>query len=149
VSDVLTPAQRSFCMSRIRSRNTGPERVVRSTLHKMGRRFRLHRRDLLGTPDIVLPGIKTVIFVHGCFWHMHRCRFGLVKPKTREDFWNAKRQANAKRDRRNVAELRKAGWRVLIVWECQTRNLGRLAERVQTFLPMPAKQSNPKRALTS
>ena len=149
MSDVLTPAQRSFCMSRIRSRDTRPERVVRSILHKMGRRFRLHRRDLPGTPDIVLPAIKTVIFVHGCFWHMHRCRFGLVKPKTRAEFWSAKRQANAERDRKSVAELRKAGWRVLIVWECQTRNLGRLAERVQTFLSPLAKQSNAKPALTS
>ena len=135
VSDVLTPAQRSLCMSRIRSRDSRPERTVRSILHRMRYRFRLHRRDLPGKPDIVLPKINTVIFVHGCFWHMHRCRYGRVRPQTRAHFWETKRRGNVQRDRRNLTQLREAGWNVLTIWECHTRDLNDLARRLERLLP--------------
>jgi DNA mismatch endonuclease, patch repair protein len=108
-------------MAAIRSANTKPEMRVRSALHALGYRFRLHRKDLPGRPDIVLPRLRTVIFVHGCFWHCHRCKFGSVVPATRADFWAAKRAGNVARDRRNRAALRRAGWRVFVLWECEVR----------------------------
>lgn len=108
-------------MSGIRGKNTQPERVVRQTLHRNGYRFRLHRKDLPGTPDIVLPKYRTVLFVHGCFWHGHGCRYCKI-PKTRTDFWLDKMLANARRDRQSADALRAAGWQVLIVWECDIRD---------------------------
>ena len=141
MSDVLTPAQRKLCMSRIRGRNTRPELALRSLLHQMGYRFRLHRRDLAGKPDVVLPGVGKVIFVHGCFWHMHRCRFGRVVPETNAEFWRLKREGNVARDRRNIAALRKSGWDVFVVWECQTRDLNRLASRLHAFLDLLLKRN--------
>ena len=113
MTDRLTKAQRSANMSRIRGKDTTPELTVRSLLHRMGYRFRLHRSDLPGKPDIVLPKYQSVIFVHGCFWHMHSCRRGRSTPVTNARFWKAKREANRKRDRRNVQRLRRLGWRVL------------------------------------
>lgn len=108
-------------MSGIRGKNTKPEVMVRKMLHAMGYRFRLHRRDLPGAPDIVLPGRKVAIFVHGCFWHMHSgCRFAKL-PTTRPEFWKAKLQGNTDRDQAAVVELNAMGWRVLWVWECATR----------------------------
>ena len=119
--DRITKEHRSWNMSRIRSRNTTPEKLVRSMLHRMGFRFRLHRRDLPGTPDIVLPRYRTVVFVHGCFWHRHcGCRFTYT-PKSRVDFWNRKFRENVKRDRRARRKLRRLEWRVVVVWECQAR----------------------------
>lgn len=132
--DVLTPAQRSLCMSRIRGRDTEPERVVRSLLHQMGFRYRLHRRDLPGKPDLVFPSARKVIFVHGCFWHMHRCKYGRVVPKTNAEFWRTKREGNIARDRRNITALRKHGWTVLIIWECQTKNVDLLTARLHEYL---------------
>ena len=105
-------------MSRIRGENTGPEKRVRATLYRMGYRFRLHRRDLPGTPDIVLPRHNTVVFVHGCFWHLHSCKAGRVSPSTNADFWRSKRLGNFRRDARNRRQLRKLGWKVAVVWEC-------------------------------
>src|SRR5581483_5419780 len=102
MADVLTPEQRSRCMSRIRGKDTGPELVVRSMAHRMGYRFRLHSRLLPGRPDLVFPGLRKVVFVHGCFWHMHRCRFGRVTPVTNATFWMNKRSGNMRRDRKNV-----------------------------------------------
>jgi DNA mismatch endonuclease (patch repair protein) len=128
--DVLTPEQRSRNMRAIRDRDTGPELMVRRLLHGMGFRFRLHRRDLPGCPDIVLPGRRVVVFVHGCFWHRHRCHFGCVEPTTRPEFWRAKFAANVARDRRSIRALRRAGWQVIVIWECQTRDLHRLEERI-------------------
>jgi DNA mismatch endonuclease (patch repair protein) len=119
--DVHTREQRSRNMAAIRSANTKPEVRVRSALHALGFRFRLHRRDLPGCPDIVLPKHRTVIFVHGCFWHCHRCKYGSVVPATRADFWANKRAGNVARDRRNATALRKLGWRVLVLWECEVR----------------------------
>jgi DNA mismatch endonuclease, patch repair protein len=118
--DRLTPEQRSRNMSRIRCRDTTPERKVRSALHRLGFRFSLRRRDLPGHPDIVLPRHNTVIFVHGCFWHRHRQCTNSVMPKTRQEFWAAKLNGNVERDARNSKALRSLGWKVLTVWECET-----------------------------
>lgn len=134
MADVLTPQQRSFNMSRIRSRDTRPEIIVRSIVHRLGFRYRLHKKDLPGKPDLVLVRHRKIIDVHGCFFHMHDCRYGKVKPATNADFWETKRQSNLKRDRRNIGLLKKAGWQVLIVWECQTRNLDSLQNTLLNFL---------------
>lgn len=128
--DVLTPEQRSRNMRAIKGRDTVPELIVRRMLHAMGYRFRLHRRDLPGRPDIVIPGRRIALFVHGCFWHRHRCRYGRVEPVTRTEFWQAKFATNVARDRKSMRALRKAGWRVTIVWECQTRDADKLASRL-------------------
>src|SRR5690348_15456508 len=109
-------------MSRIRGKDTRPEILVRSLVHALGFRFRLHRRELPGVPDLVFASRRKVIFVNGCFWHMHRCRYGAVKPATNSEFWAEKRSANVKRDRKNLSALRRQGWSVMTVWECQTRN---------------------------
>ena len=142
MADVHTARQRSFNMSRIRGKDTKPELIVRSVVHQMGFRFRLHRRDLPGTPDLVLPRHNKVIFVHGCYWHMHRCRYGRVIPKTNTEFWQTKRMGNVERDRRNIRKLRRNGWSVLILWECWTRNVEeKLIPRLEEFLyddAMPA-----------
>jgi len=121
-------------MSRIRGKNTKPEMTVRSVVHRMGYRYALHRSDLPGHPDIVLVRHKKIIFVHGCFWHMHRCRFGRVKPDTHTKFWQDKRQGNVERDKRNLKKLRNAGWKVLVVWECQTRDIRKLSAGLTKFL---------------
>ena len=131
--DVLTRKQRSFNMSRIRGKNTGPEKTVRSLLHSLGYRYRLHVNDLPGCPDIVLPKYKALIFVHGCFWHMHSCRFGRVTPKTNAKFWQKKRTGNVERDKQQRRLLRRA-WAVLTVWECQTRDVKKLSRTLLTFL---------------
>lgn len=138
--DTMTRAQRSALMSRIRGKDTRPELVVRSLLHRMGLRFRLHSPKLPGRPDIVLPSRKTVVFVHGCFWHRHaRCRFATT-PASNKEFWQAKFEANRARDRRNIAALRKLGWRVIVVWECQVgRSLAGL-RRIRS-----ARQYSPRR----
>lgn len=120
--DVHTAEQRSRNMAAIKGRDTKPEIRVRSLLHSLGYRFRLHGKGLPGKPDIVLPKYRTVIFVHGCFWHCHDCRWGTVIPKTRGDFWAQKRHETAARDSRNVDALHTAGWKVLVIWECQSRS---------------------------
>jgi DNA mismatch endonuclease, patch repair protein len=132
--DVLTPQQRSFNMSRIRGRDTRPEMIVRSIVHRLGFRYRLHKKDLPGKPDLVLVRLRKIIDVHGCFFHMHNCRFGSVRPVTNAEFWQAKRQSNVTRDRRNLRLLKKAGWQVLIVWECQTKDPARLQKSLVNFL---------------
>lgn len=122
-------------MSRIRGGDTTPEKAVRSALHRMGYRFRLRVRELPGSPDIVLPRYRTVIFVHGCFWHRHpRCSFAYT-PKSRVEFWQDKFEANVARDRRTSRSLRARGWRVIVVWECQTREPTRLTGRLKRLLP--------------
>ena len=134
MADRLTPDARSHLMARIRSKDTKPELAVRHLLHRMGYRFRLHRRDLLGSPDIVLPVRRKIVFVHGCFWHGHTgCRFATT-PATRIDFWTAKISATKQRDARAVRQLRRSGWSVAVVWECQTRSLDQLARRLEHFL---------------
>ncbi len=134
--DRLSSARRSWNMSRIRSKNTKPETLVRSYLHRLGFRFRLHRKDLPGTPDIVLPKHSVVIFVHGCFWHRHSGCSLTATPKTRTAFWEAKFRANIARDRRAKRALRQEGWHAVTIWECQTRTLKRL-ERALRCLPHP------------
>jgi DNA mismatch endonuclease (patch repair protein) len=131
--DKLTPERRSWNMSRIRSSNTKPELIVRSLLHHMGYRFRLHRKDLPGTPDIVLPRHKAVIFVHGCFWHRHKdCKYAYT-PKSRIDFWQAKFAANVERDKRAVQELTALGWRVFTLWECDIKSSDSVVDQLQTI----------------
>jgi DNA mismatch endonuclease (patch repair protein) len=129
--DVHTPEQRSRNMAAIRSKNTKPEMIVRRLLCEMGLRYRLHRTDLPGKPDIVMPGRKVAIFVHGCFFHMHKCRYGRVMPATNSEFWQTKRKGNAARDRRNVRQLRKLGWQVVTVWECETKEPDRVQQRLR------------------
>ena|ERR1043165_1235161 len=118
--DRLTKERRSWNMSRIRGKHTAPEKVVRSLLHRMGLRFRLHGKGLPGRPDIVLPKYRTVIFVHGCFWHRHRGCRNCTTPTNRREWWLEKLNGNAARDRLHSVALRKRGWRVIVVWECQT-----------------------------
>jgi DNA mismatch endonuclease (patch repair protein) len=132
--DVHSPEQRSFNMSRIRSRNTRPEMIVRSIVHRLGYRYRLHKKELPGKPDVVLVRHQKIIDVHGCFFHMHHCKYGKVVPVTNSEFWKVKRMSNAERDRRNLRALRREGWRVMIVWECETKNSDRLAKRLERFL---------------
>ena len=132
--DVHSSEQRSRNMSAIRSKDTKPEVCVRRLLHSMGFRFRLHRRNLPGKPDIVLARHKAVILVHGCFWHCHKCRFGMVKPAQRAEFWAAKRQSNTERDLRNKISLESLGWRVMVVWECEIGAHDLLKKRLKEFL---------------
>lgn len=132
--DRLTPDQRSWNMSRIRGRDTHPERVVRSLLHRRGFRFVLGRRDLPGKPDIVLPRWRSVIFVHGCFWHRHRGCKNAVLPKTRPAFWSAKLAGNVARDAKNARRLTLLGWRVLVVWECELTDPARVCDRLVAAL---------------
>lgn len=122
--DVVSPAVRSRMMAGITGKNTEPERIVRSHLHKKGFRFRLHARDLPGKPDLVLPKWNCVVFVHGCFWHRHvNCRYTTV-PRTRRAWWLGKFESNTRRDRRNIRRLRRLGWRVFVIWECETSDTG-------------------------
>jgi len=132
--DVLTPQQRSFNMSRIRSRDTRPEMIVRSIVHRSGYRYRLHKKELPGKPDVVLVRYRKIIDVHGCFFHVHNCRYGTVVPATNAKFWRTKRLSNVERDKRNLRALKRDGWSVMIVWECETRDLPKLRKRVEKFL---------------
>jgi DNA mismatch endonuclease (patch repair protein) len=135
MTDRVTEEQRSRNMAAVRSSDTTPERAVRSILHRLGLRFRLHQRSLPGTPDIVLKRHGIVVFMHGCFWHGHDCPRGKV-PSARPEFWLPKLQRNRERDRANVASLRKLGWRVLTVWECELREPKRLARRLARAFDM-------------
>lgn len=117
--DRITPEHRSWNMSRIRGKDTGPEKHLRSLLHRAGFRYRLHTATLPGKPDLVLPRYRTVIFVHGCYWHRHPGCRNATTPGTRTDFWLAKFQGTVERDRRAVEDLTKQGWRVITVWECE------------------------------
>jgi|SRR5665213_160478 len=117
-------------MSRIRSVDTQPEMRVRRLLHGLGLRYRLHGKGLPGKPDLVFARTRAVLFVHGCFWHMHRCKYGKPAPATNTTFWAEKRRSNVERDRRNRAALRAAGWRVFEVWECHTRGEDTLAAKL-------------------
>ena len=120
-------------MSAIRGKDTGPELAVRRIAHRLGYRFRLHRRDLPGCPDVVFPRLRKVIDVRGCFWHAHRCQRG-KRRKVRREYWEAKLARNAARDRRNLRKLRSLAWQVLVVWECETADANKLAQRIARFL---------------
>ena len=122
--------QRSRNMSAIKSKNTKPEIAVRKVLHSMGYRFRLHGKDLPGSPDIVLPKYKTVIFVHGCFWHRHEnCKYAST-PKTRQEFWNKKFKKNIERDLEIQENIKNIEWRSVVIWECETKNIDNLKEKI-------------------
>jgi DNA mismatch endonuclease, patch repair protein len=137
VPDRLSPSERSQHMRRIRKVDTRAEIIVRRLIHSMGFRFRLHRRDLPGTPDIVMAKTKKVVLVHGCFWHQHAgCRLARL-PKTRLDYWLPKLARNAERDRQAEAALGEQGWSVLVVWECEVANLPLLARKLSLFLGLP------------
>jgi DNA mismatch endonuclease (patch repair protein) len=138
--DTLSPERRSWNMSRIKSGDTGPELIVRSILHRIGCRFSLHRKDLAGRPDVVLPKYKTVVFVHGCFWHRHKGCQDATMPKTRRAFWRKKLEGNVARDKVKQCALRTFGWRVIVVWECETEDTRDLRNRLQRiFTPKPAR----------
>jgi DNA mismatch endonuclease, patch repair protein len=124
---------RSENMRRIRSKGMLPELAVRSLVHRMGYRFRLHRKDLPGKPDLVFVSRRKVIFVHGCFWHAHDCKMA-HKPKSNADYWAPKLARNRTRDARNIETLTAVGWKSLIIWECETEVDKRLAQRIKTFL---------------
>lgn len=136
MADRFTTAERSDVMRAVKSGDTTPELVVRRLIHAMGFRYRLHGADLPGKPDIVLPRHGKAIFVHGCFWHRHACRAGQSTPATRLDYWQAKFDRNVVRDRSNLRKLRRLGWSVLVVWECQTgaRKIETLRKRLIRFL---------------
>lgn len=132
--DTLSREKRSWNMSRIRGRDTTPEKIARSAIRKLGYRLQLNVKDLPGRPDIVLPRRKTVVFIHGCFWHRHpRCRFTYT-PKTRRTFWQRKFAENRDRDTRVRRQLRKLGWEIITVWECQTDDMKTLTVRLKRLL---------------
>ncbi|WCT75866.1 DNA mismatch endonuclease Vsr (plasmid) [Sphingomonas naphthae] len=132
--DTLDPAARSERMRRVRGKNTRPEMVVRRLAHRLGYRFRLHRRDLPGSPDLVFPGRRAVIFVHGCFWHQHDCSRGARRPSNNAAYWHPKLARNVERDREARQRLESEGWRVLVLWECEMRNSEQLSRRLTGFL---------------
>ena len=142
--DRLTKARRSWNMSRIRSKDTTPEKVARSMLHRMGYRFRLHGKKLPGRPDIVMAKHKTAIFVHGCFWHRHRGCKNCTTPTHRREWWLKKLEGNAARDKRHQAVLKKAGWRVLVIWECELGD-ARASNRISRMLSHIGRRSTPVR----
>jgi DNA mismatch endonuclease, patch repair protein len=130
MADRLTPAQRSLNMSRIGSKNTKPEKLIRSLLHRMGYRFRLHQTSLPGKPDIVLKKYSYVIFVHGCFWHRHNgCKYAF-NPTSKTEYWLPKLKRNIERDKENQDALKKVGWNILIIWECELKNINKLKIRI-------------------
>jgi len=124
-------------MSRIKGKNTKPEMIVRKLVFALGYRYRLHDGKLPGKPDLVFAGKRKVIFVHGCYWHRHNCKYGKVMPQTRKKFWEEKLAGNKERDKKNVRELKKLGWDVLIIWECETKDTlisEKLVEKINGFL---------------
>lgn len=132
--DRLSKEKRSWNMSRIKCKDTKPELAVRSLLHRMGYRFRLHKKDLPGKPDIVLPKYKTVIFVHGCYWHRHKgCKYA-YNPKSKVDFWQKKFDGNVERDKKKRIELKQLGWNVIVIWECETKKLQLLQNKIKKLL---------------
>jgi DNA mismatch endonuclease, patch repair protein len=138
----LTSEHRSWNMGRISSGNTKPELAVRSLLHKMGYRFRLHRKDLPGKPDIILPKHKAVVFVHGCFWHRHdACQYAYT-PKSRVTFWEKKFKGNIERDNRNKVALEYLGWKVIVIWECELSDLETLSNKLRMHINMCVSRNN-------
>ncbi|WP_374090127.1 very short patch repair endonuclease [Methylomicrobium lacus] len=136
MADTLTPEQRSERMGRIRGKDTKPEMIVRRLVHGMGYRYRLHRRDLPGCPDLVFPRYRKVLFVHGCFWHCHpdpMCKLARL-PKSRLDFWQPKLEGNRRRDGENEAAILALNWRFMIVWECELKDTQSLAKKIKSFL---------------
>jgi DNA mismatch endonuclease (patch repair protein) len=133
-TDVYDSAKRSAVMARVKSQGTRPEQLIRRVLTDLGARYRLHRKDLPGSPDVVMPGRKLAIFVHGCFWHGHDCARGSRVPKANREYWLAKLSRNKARDGRNVDDLTVAGWRVETVWECEMKDREALRTRMAALL---------------
>lgn len=131
--DTRTPTQRSHIMRSVGTKNTGPELQLRKMLHHAGYRYRLHGKMLPGRPDLVFPGRRKVIFVHGCFWHGHDCFKGRA-PKSKGEYWKPKLAANQQRDARNMGDLRKLGWDSLVVWQCELKEPVAVLQRVEKFL---------------
>jgi DNA mismatch endonuclease, patch repair protein len=134
MAETLTAEQRSACMRAVGSKNTVPEMRVRKLVHSMGYRYALHVDTLPGSPDLVFRSRRKIIFVHGCFWHKHICRHGSISPVTNSDYWNGKRERNVQRDRQHLRALRREGWKVLLLWECKTRDLEFLRKKLESFL---------------
>lgn len=128
------PEDRSRIMRAVKGRDTGPEMVVRRLAHGMGFRYRLHRKDLPGKPDLVFPSRRKVIFVHGCFWHQHDCPRGARSPKSHQEYWLPKLSRNKQRDEEHQIRLRELGWDVLVIWECKIKDRDALAARIRDFL---------------
>lgn len=138
MSDVFNPAKRSEIMSKVHSANTAPEIRIRKLLHSMGYRFRINRKDLPGKPDIVLPKYKTLIFVHGCFWHgCPTCKHAQIRPKSNSDYWAKKLDRTLERDQKNIDLLEKIGWKVIVIWECEIKqkNLEQIKAKIESLLP--------------
>lgn len=133
MADQFTSEQRSAVMRRVRSVNTCPELLVQQVVHRLGFRFGLHAQNLPGKPDLILKRQKKVVFVHGCYWHQHKCD-AAKRPATNQRYWNRKLDNNVQRDKRNIYLLRRQGWRVLTVWECELRNTERVERRLFRFL---------------
>jgi len=136
MADTVSKAVRSRIMSSVKQRHTKPEMIVRSLLHQLGYRFRLHRKDLPGSPDIVLPKFRTAIFVHGCFWHQHENCGKSRRPSSNQDYWNTKLDENITRDKRKEKELSKLGWRIATVWQCEIRDLETLSKKLKKLLSL-------------
>lgn len=134
MTDVFSPEKRSAVMRRVKGKDTSPELKVRKILWSLGARYRLNRRDLPGSPDIVMPGRRLAVFVHGCFWHGHDCARGARVPKQNRDYWTAKVDRNRARDARAETALRDAGWRVETVWECELKDMAALEARITGWL---------------
>ena len=132
--DIVSAEKRSWIMSRVRSRDTAPEKAVRSAIHRMGFRFSLHRKSLPGNPDIVLARHKKVVFVHGCFWHQHKNCPSAKRPQSNQEFWDTKLDSNLKRDIVNHQRLRGLGWNSLVIWECDLKHKEDLDGRLEEFL---------------
>ena len=131
--DTLTSKQRNRCMSQNRGKDTSPEIIVRQLIYSLGYRYRLHRKDLPGCPDMVFPAKKKVIFINGCYWHRHTCTKGRSKPKTRKDFWQTKFFRTKQRDKEALKKLKKLDWQILTIWECQIKNAEKLKKWLQNF----------------
>jgi DNA mismatch endonuclease (patch repair protein) len=134
MADIVSRSKRKEIMSSVKQRHTKPELIVRKLLHRLGYRFRLHNKKLPGTPDIVLPKYKTVIFVHGCFWHQHENCRKARRPTSNVEFWNEKLDKNIERDNRKESELKEAGWKILTIWDCEMKDEDLITEKIKDFL---------------
>jgi len=139
-TDIVSPEKRSEMMSKVRSKDSIAEKKVRSALHAAGYRFRLHRKDLPGTPDIVLPKLKLVIFVHGCFWHRHQGCNKCTTPKSNQSFWDVKFNKNVERDSLSIKKLNLIGWKVIVIWECETKNQETLSSTLVSLIKSSQKE---------
>lgn len=134
--DTRTPDQRSRIMQAVKQKDTLPEMLLRRALHRLGYRYRVHAKDLPGRPDLVFPSRKKVVFVHGCFWHGHDCSKGRL-PKSRPEYWIPKIEANKARDERVISELKRDGWDVMVIWQCETKELDAVLNKMVRFLGIP------------